>query len=47
MQIAWINVCEERILENIRKEKEQYNGQAKLYQTLGVMCGIFLVIVLI
>lgn len=47
MQIAWINVCEERILDNIRKEKEQYNGQAKLYQTLGVMCGVFLVIVLI
>ena len=47
MQIALLTVCEAHMDEYIEKEKDQIKQQAKVYQTLGIMSGIFLTMILV
>ena len=47
MQIALLTVCEAHMDEYIEKEKNQIRQQAKVYQTLGIMSGIFLIMILV
>jgi len=47
MQIALLNICEEHF-EEYRLQAEDYlKGNAKIYQTLGIMGGIFLTIIFV
>ena len=47
MQINLLEIYEEHIGESIEQEKERMSTQTKLCQVLGVMSGIFLVIILV
>ena len=47
MQINLLEIYEQHLGESIEKEKEKMSTQTKLYQVLGVMSGIFLVIILV
>lgn len=46
-QIAFADLCEERFCQYIQTEQEQFQTQAKLYQTLSVLGGVFLSVLLI
>lgn len=47
MQITLLNICEEHF-EEYRLQAEDYlKGNAKIYQTLGIMGGIFLTIIFV
>lgn len=47
MQIALLKICEEHF-EEFRLQAEEYlKGNAKIYQTLGIMGGIFLTIIFV
>lgn len=46
-QINNISLYEERLKEKISKAKDEKNKKEKMYRSLGIICGIMLVIVLI
>ncbi len=47
MQIALLHICEEHFEEYRLQAEEHMKGNAKIYQTLGIMGGIFLTIIFV
>ena len=47
MQLVLLQICQEHFQDFIREEQEKYKKHARLYQTMGVMSGIFLVVIFI
>ena len=47
MQIAWLDICEKKMERFEEKEREKFQERAKLYQSIGIMSGIFMVILLV
>lgn len=47
MQLVLLQISQEHFGDFIEEERERYKKHARLYQTLGVMSGIFLVVILI
>lgn len=47
MQINLLEIYEEHIKEYIRLEKEKIYSQSKMYQILGIVSGVFLVVIFI
>ena len=47
MQIAWLDICEKKMERFEEKEREKFQERAKLYQSIGIMSGLFMVILLV
>ena len=47
IQIALLTVCEEHFAEYRKAMQEKFCRQAKLYQVLGIMSGIFLTVIFV
>ena len=47
MQITLLHICEEHFEEYRLQAEEYLKGNAKIYQTLGIMGGIFLTIIFV
>ena len=47
MQITLLHICEEHFEEYRLQAEEYLEGNAKIYQTLGIMGGIFLTIIFV
>ena len=47
MQLVLLQICQEHFQDFIREEQEKYKKHARLYQTMGGMSGIFLVVIFI